>query len=509
MGIFDKLNPSLSAKDHLDEVLLRWPGTQVDCSNAQASESFFIGGRPGSAKSTAVVNTIQRNMLKKDYGVVRLCSKQGESAEVIRAVRKAGREKDLVHFCLNSDECFGFLEYEMSRLGEGAGDPMNMAYLLSQLGEITQNFDGTADSGGSDPFWPQSLRRLNIETGRLLKLAGLEVSIKNMKRVVDNHFDEQDAAKFSRLQSALQDSSLSEEARLQSFREYEKFVHQNFLLEAFERANTSELSEEQLEELQAVGDYFFKNLARLSEKTRSIVLESFYGLIQPFESPLLKKKFSGGVSENLRPEKLYQEGKVIVVDFPAKEFGISGLLAAGIYKLAVQAAMERRCVNDEVDPRMVGIIIDEYAHVCSPHYDSLFLTTARSSMVSCVLVSQNINNLIYAMGTKNPEARAKALLGNIGTKIFCNNSCYDTNEYASQMIGEEYVEIESMSIDVEQKRSQSFNLEKRRKVPVEEFTMLKTGRGFQGKAEAIVFHPGTLWGKDNQNYGRVEFDQDF
>lgn len=508
MGVFDNLIPSASNKDELDEVLLRWPRTQVDCTHAQAAESFFIGGRPGSAKSTAVVNTIQRNMFQKDYGVVRFCSKQGEAAEVIRAVKKAGREKDLVHFSVNSDECFGFLEYEMSRQGEGAGDPINTAYLLSQLGEITQNFDGTGDSKGSDPFWIQGLRRLNTESTRLLNLAGLEVSIKNMKRLVDNHFDEQDAAKFSRLQSELQDKSLESEARLRSFKEYEKFVRQNFLLEAFERANTSELSDEQVEELQAVGDYFFKSLARLSEKTRSIILESFYGLIQPFESPLLKKKFSGGVSENLRPEKLYQEGKIIVVDFPAKEFGVSGLLAAGIYKLAVQAAMERRCVNEETNPRMVGIIIDEYAHVCSPHYDSLFLTTARSSMVSCVLVSQNINNLIYAMGTKNPEARAKALLGNIGTKIFCNNSCYDTNEYASQMIGEEYVETESMVVDADQKRSQSFNLEKRRKVPVEDFTTLKTGRGFGGKAEAIVFHPGTLWGDDNQNYGRVEFDQD-
>ena len=45
--------------------------------------------------------------------------------------------------------------------------------------------------------------------------------------------------------------------------------------------------------------------------------------------------------------------------FALKEFGIAGIYAATIYKTTFQAAMERRDVEEETNPRPVGLWIDE------------------------------------------------------------------------------------------------------------------------------------------------------
>ena len=72
-----------------------------------------------------------------------------------------------------------------------------------------------------------------------------------------------------------------------------------------------------------VKSFFTKEFADLSEKTRSIVETSFYGMVEPFSSGILKRYFTKDkVSNEVRPEQCYTpneygRGKVIIINFPS------------------------------------------------------------------------------------------------------------------------------------------------------------------------------------------------
>jgi hypothetical protein len=69
-------------------------------------------------------------------------------------------------------------------------------------------------------------------------------------------------------------------------------------------------------------------------------------------------------------------------------------------------------------------------------YDQIFQTTCRSARIACVYLSQNIPNIIAALGGSTlGKAQCDSLLANLNHKVFFNNTCATTNEYASTLIG--------------------------------------------------------------------------
>ncbi|GJM16879.1 MAG: hypothetical protein DHS20C13_22060 [Thermodesulfobacteriota bacterium] len=171
------------------------------------------------------------------------------------------------------------------------------------------------------------------------------------------------------------------------------------------------------------------------------------------------------------PEVIFQEGKIIILDFPIKSYLDSGIYAQGLFKLLFQQAVERRVYQPEKDIP-VFLWVDESQNFLNT-YDQIFQTTARSAGVSTVFITQNISNYYVAIGGKNPEARVNSLLGNLSTKIFHNNNDYVTNEWASKLIGKTWKNIESMNIG----QTQSFGLSKQYHWEVEpsEFSRLRKG----------------------------------
>ena len=255
-------------------------------------------------------------------------------------------------------------------------------------------------------------------------------------------------------------------------------------------------------------NYFFKELAYLAERTRSIILESFYGLIQPFESGILKEQFSSGISDDFWPELAYEENKIIILDFPIKEHLISGIYGQGIYKYVFQQAMERRNVAEEENPTPCFLWVDESHFFVNPEYDNLFQSTARSSLVCTVYLSQNINSYYAAMGNHSPAARTKSLMGNLATKIFHANGDTDTNIFASEMIGQEFREMAALQRENIAPGAATLSEQLFPKIFPHEFASLEQGgraeNGF--KTEAIVFKSPGQW-KSGETYIRVKFDQ--
>ena len=139
--------------------------------------------------------------------------------------------------------------------------------------------------------------------------------------------------------------------------------------------------------------------------------------------------------------------------------------------------------------------------------ESLYMSTAGGSLICNLMVTQNLDNVIMSSGSTNAEAKARSLIGNLSTKIFCANSNYTTNKFASDMIGRHFIDLTNTSISFEGGGKQSFNQAYHHKIPTDHFTTLKTGRKENDyKVEAIVFQNGKTW-KNGQNFAEVTFSQ--
>ena len=76
------------------------------------------------------------------------------------------------------------------------------------------------------------------------------------------------------------------------------------------------------------------------------------------------------------------------------------------------------------------------------------------------------------MGKNSAEAKTKALLTNLGTQIYCGNICRDTNTYASELIGKDFIKTNSTSFNSNDGGSHTYNEQLHHLVPPEHFTTL-------------------------------------
>lgn len=253
------------------------------------------------------------------------------------------------------------------------------------------------------------------------------------------------------------------------------------------------------EECIFVCNYFYSEFSKLDPKTRSIVTESFLGLAEPFTSGILKDHFSSNT--NLYPETTF-EGKIIVLDFPVKEYLASGVYAQGIFKLLWQQATERRNPNEKLLP--IFLWVDE-SQLFLSDYDQIFQTTARSSRACTVFISQNISNYYSAIGGQNPRPKVDSLLGNLGTKVFHANNDAVTNKWASETIGQDLINLGGISVGKD--HSSSLRQQLLHQVKPMDFTVLASG-GPENNflVEGIVTVAGRKWG-NKKNYLKSTFSQ--
>ena len=287
----------------------------------------------------------------------------------------------------------------------------------------------------------------------------------------------------------------------------EAMVEENYCLDCLTRVAMKEMNEDEEETYLLVKNYFEQEFAFLAERTRSSVEEHFYGLIEPFLTGILKNYFSKDLSEELWPEVTYKENKIIVVDFSVKEFGIAGIYAQGIVKYLWQQATERRRPKEDGYDNLTFLFVDESQYFVNPNYDTLYQTTARSSLVCTVYLTQSLNNYILTMGSQSPEARAKALMANMGTKIFTGSTDLETNQWASNMIGYHIGVMGSINGRLSTGQSTNISEQLLLQVQPNEFMTLKYGRKENNyKVESYIIKTGP-WKYTKANYLKVEFNQ--
>lgn len=460
-----------------------------------AVEGTLVTGATGSGKSSGSGREIARAFLRQGFGGLVLTVKPDERATWERYCAEAGRSDDLIVFGPETPYQFNFLDHERTRKGAGAGHTENIVNLLSTVLEIGERNSGSSGRD-SEGYWRDEKRRLARNCVELLSLAGDRVAVPDLYQVV-----------ISAPTSNEQKGSDEWRKRSACFRR---------LAAADQRAKTPR----QQADFALVADYFLVEWPQLAEKTRSIIASSLTSAIDILNRGELRELFCGGT--NLTPEAT-EQGKVIVVDLPVKEFGELGLYAQVLWKYAWERSIERRNIQDS--PRPVFLWADEAQHFVTS-YDMLFQTTCRSARVATVLLTQNLSNFYAALGgNEKGRAEANSLFANLNTKILHAQGDSVTNEWAAALIGRtrQFFANANTSHSAEDRAAAMFGMDwlghtgttsagfsesYEYEVQPSAFTQLRTGGPANGwNVDAIVFQNGRVFRESGKTWLPVTFRQ--
>ncbi len=451
-----------------------------------AFKGVFIAGGIGSGKTTGSGEVLAKTFLKYGFGGLVLCAKPDEAKRWKDYAIETNRLDDFIFVEKGSGHRFNPFEYEWTRKSEGGGEIFNLSNLFLEVYRMGNRFSGGGGGGEKDRFWETALQRCINRTILLLDLAGEEISVKHMQMVVNSI------------------PSKDELANIDHDDEDEKneWLNENYCAQCIQWAeNNPDASEEKFK---LVEQYFYHQMPKLAQETKSIIIESFLGVSEAFSSGILKDYFSQ--DSTISPE-LTHEGKIIVLDFPVKNYLKAGVYAQGLFKLIWQQAMERRSKNDDPSKLVPNFLWIDEAQLFLSDYDQIFMTTARSSKTAAVFLTQNISNFYSAIGGSNPRPKVDSLLGNLGTKIFHANNDAVTNEWASRVIGKAFRNITNVSLGKDQRTS--LNQQLHWLVEPRDFTTLKSG-GHRGnkQVEAIITSAGRTW-SNGLNYIKATFLQTY
>lgn len=490
----------------LDDTLLSFRDSSgvTKLSTAQLMTNVLITGNTGSGKTSSSGATIAMNGLKMGYGFLVFCVKETEAQRFVQYAKNAGREKDIVHVRPGSKHYFDFLRYESQPRYNGKSITSNIVACLKAVLSADMESKGRTN----EEYWSNALDELLTNTVDLCLLAFNSVTVDLLYEIVTCAPKSNSApldAEFDRMFM-----EIMEKAKVNVDTEVFQYIDslpntKKELLKSpinFEREVKSRFAS--VRTLHQIDKFFFHSYRSLSSKTRSIVESSFSGMLfrllqEPLYSLFCKET-------NFQPEDVY-DGKIIILDIPVLTYQKAGLDCQRLFKFIAQTAFKRRPAESE---RPVIIWCDE-AHILLMEEDTSFLSICREKRVANVMITQNISNFYYGLGSDRSDHKVKSLLSLLSIKIFHCNDHMETNEWASRLIGEAFTEDYSYSDNLSEKfsssRTQSFK--KERMVAPEAFLHLKTGGSTnQGYAEAYVILQGSPF-HDGLHHRKVAFKQHF
>ncbi len=446
----------------------------------QACEGVQIFGGIGSGKTSGSGAALARSYLKAGFGGLVLCAKKDEVDTWKRYAKETGRSERLIIFDASGEWRFPFLQYEVSRKGEGAGYTENLVRLFTTVNEAMERSKG----GGGDPYWTRAMAQLIRNAIELCLLATGKVSLPLINEII-----------MSAPSNPEQRDSMEWQKKSKCW-------------ELLAIANDKDFNEWELYDYRSTAAFFLKEYCELAPKTRSGILSMFTSMADA----LLRRPFRMLFSEpspskkNALPE-LTHKGFIIVMNLPVKEYGESGRAAQVIYKYMWQQAAERRNISENDKP--IFLWVDE-AQNFATEYDMQFQATARSSRACTVYLTQNLPNYYAEMGGAHSKYRVDSLVGNLQTKIWHANSDPETNTNAADVIGRVWQERKSAgmsyggdNVGLSESAQESYDY----LVIPQRFTYLrKGGEPNDFNVEAIIFQSGRKW-STKKTFLKTTFNQ--
>lgn len=277
-----------------------------------------------------------------------LTAKRSERGLWESRCRATGRLADLRVISPSEPWRFDFLKYEFNRKGPGAGQTYGTVQMLLTLLEVADR-SGGGGRRDSEPYWARACAQLMHNLTDLVSMGTGEVSISDLYK------------------AAITAPTSSEQLRS------DQWKAESFCFQCLNAADKRPKTAVQRRDLGIVADYFLTEYVKLSDKTRSVILSTFTSMVDVLNRGILRELFCG--ETNITPEDT-ENGCIIVIDIPSKEWNAVGILGQVIWKTAFQRWVERRTVT--ADTRPVFLFADEAPNWVTSG-DAAFQSTARSS----------------------------------------------------------------------------------------------------------------------------------
>lgn len=448
-----------------------------------ACEGVQIFGSTGSGKTSGSGKQLAYSFLEAGFGGLILTAKKDERETWERYCEETGRE--LYIFGVGEPWRFNFLEYELFRDGSGAGRTDNLVELFFTIIELAVSAKET-----SDPYWHHAGKQLVRNAIELIKLSGQPLTLKQLYNLII--------------------SAPKTHKEVMSLKEMAGNADQSVFMQCLIgcEQNRPQLSWSQQEDLDLTISYWLQDFVSLADKTRSIIINGFTALADPFLRGDMRDLFCTDLT--IAPEFTHHHG-LLLVDLCVFEYGEVGRYAQVLMKYIWQQATMRRTGGPGTIPTFLWA--DESQFFVNDK-DAKFQSVARSARACTVYLTQNLPNYYAQMGD---YAGVKGLLGNLKTKIFHNNDDVETNGWASELIGKETQTRYSSSTSspknkevnqLEVNRSMTTSQVVEYQVRPEAFTTLKQGgQENSNTVSGILFKSGKVWKASNRAYRHVDFRQ--
>lgn len=385
--------------DNLDAALLsitKWDKFTF----RDAAQGVLINGAIGSGKTTGPGATFGQGYLKGDMGGLVLCAKPDEAEIWRRYCSMTKRSQHLIELD-GTNGGFNFIAYELARQGP-TGINAVVECLMKVL-EICRSVSPTASRGG-DAFWEDTTRQILRNAIPIIYAATGTVTIADVLR-------------FARSAPRSPDEMADPNWQRDSFFFQCYLAAADILDDATGERTIS---------------YWRNDFAMLDPKTRGNILISLTTALDRFNHGWLQKMFCGATT--VVPELTFH-GMIILLNMPALTLNEDGIIAQQLFKYMWQrAVLARNSLPRAQQERFVFLWADEAQYFINS-YDAEFLSTCRGSRACVVFMSQNLPSFYATMGGENARDRVHQLLGNFATKIWCSQSCSETNDWASRTIG--------------------------------------------------------------------------
>ncbi|MGB5943277.1 MAG: TraM recognition domain-containing protein [Leeuwenhoekiella sp.] len=467
----------------LDAPLINWPMGHPFTVRS-ACEGVLILGGLGSGKTSGSGALIAKRYLDKKFGGLVLTAKEDELKLWQSYCKKYNRENDLVIIEPNGKHRFNFLDYESGRADKGRGITHNIADTLKTVIKASTSEGQESDKA----FWDSALQQLLVNAVDLCQLTQERMRFEHIYKIIQSAPKTKEELKNDqwRKQSAC----------------FQLMLH---AATAINKQDKSTETDKLARRLHIIEDFFLGNWLNLSEKTRSIVEQMFFGFGDRFMRDPLYSLFN--TDTTITPEDTIR-GKIILINLPYLIYENTGRDGQILFKYVWQRAMQRRQIKPTSRPTFLWV--DE-AHYFIHEHDIDHQSTARSYRACTVYLTQNLPNfsLHAGLGDKG-NYRFKALAGNLGTKFFHANSDVETNEYAADLIGKDlsWMANEGTSMGENPSFSQGSSQSLTHVVQPSDFARMKTGGPLNNfEIDTIIHRQGMPFNSTKKNHAFFTINQ--
>lgn len=417
----EMLNPNFVNPYALDNVLLVLGNGDV-VTLRDLLQNVLAIGRTGSGKSSSVVPLILGALFKPEdqggphAGGFLFCVKNDDAENYRRIIKQCGRSEDIVEISLDSGHVFNPLLFEQQAVGEQ--DAPNA--IVELFDSITRLLDRGRKEGGGDSHWRFASKRLLRLAVEALQLARIPLTLPNIERLVTSvpHLDHGELDE----NSAFWESSFC--------------IH---VLDRIElRLHDGELSQEELNTFERLGQFFIGEMAKDDQRHKMSVISTLTSVCASLTSGRFLSLFNGE-KNTVNLEDTFLKGTIFIVNIPIQQHHEVARMGSGVLRRCSMRSMERRVIDDIETARAVVFCADEYAQLADGEYDQIFTSASRSKKCVTFNLCQSIDQIYDAMGSKE---RAHSLLANMKWKLFLANDG-ETAEYASKLIGKRWTTLGS------------------------------------------------------------------